>query len=312
MGKYHNKLDRKYFKNSIYVKRFEKEFNIKIKDYPLQYDILFDTYNTFIIINNNFFSTNYMKYEDRINKSISTLKAFLTEYKNKHKRSYDSNCLIMYDKFEYMLEQLEEILNVYEKRKSQKDTITLKSLCSNFEKELEEYMSYLNLVNFDYLVDSKEMPFNKVPNDKLPRKVNCKIVYGLEWRQNILFNTDKQEELNNQFIRDYEKKTSINLNNDEKQKEFIFLIHCIIKDINNAIVDYYNYNNKTILDLTINNLSNTFFKQDISFVEDIRYKTLFNNLVVICEDIKNNNIDIAFDKIKDLMLDYKELYEFMS
>lgn len=29
MGKYHNKLDRKYFKNSIYVKRFEKEFNIK-------------------------------------------------------------------------------------------------------------------------------------------------------------------------------------------------------------------------------------------------------------------------------------------
>ena len=53
-------------------------------------------------------------------------------------------------------------------------------------------------------------------------------------------------------------------------------------------------------------------KNHISFVEDIRYKTLFNNLVVICDDIKNNNIDIAFDKIKDLMLDYKELYEFMS
>ena len=178
MGKYHNKLDRKYFKNSIYVKRFEKEFNIKIKDYPLQYDILFDTYNTFIIINNNFFSTNYMKYEDRINKSINTIKTFLTEYKNKHKKSYDSNCLIMYDKFEYMLEQLEEILNVYEKRKLQNDTITLKSLCSNFEKELEEYMSYLELVNFDYLVDSKLYDLRKVLSGNQCETLNNAINQG--------------------------------------------------------------------------------------------------------------------------------------
>ena len=62
--KHQFKLSNLNFKDAC----FEKEFDIKIKDYPLQYDILFDIYNTFIIINNNFFSTNYMKYEDRINK----------------------------------------------------------------------------------------------------------------------------------------------------------------------------------------------------------------------------------------------------
>ena len=45
MGKYHNKLDKKYFNKSIYIKRFESAFNIKIKDYPLQYELVFETYN---------------------------------------------------------------------------------------------------------------------------------------------------------------------------------------------------------------------------------------------------------------------------
>ena len=35
MGHYHNKLDKKYFNKSVYVKKFEEVFNIKIKDYPL-------------------------------------------------------------------------------------------------------------------------------------------------------------------------------------------------------------------------------------------------------------------------------------
>ena len=43
MGAYHNKLDKKYFNKSIYAKKFEETFNIKLKDYPLQYEIMLDT-----------------------------------------------------------------------------------------------------------------------------------------------------------------------------------------------------------------------------------------------------------------------------
>ena len=60
MGKYHNKLDKKYFDKSIYMKKFESAFNIKIKDYPLQYELVFETYNTFIAFNNILFSLNYI------------------------------------------------------------------------------------------------------------------------------------------------------------------------------------------------------------------------------------------------------------
>ena len=34
MGHYHNKLDKKYFNKSVYVKKFEEVFNIKIKRLP--------------------------------------------------------------------------------------------------------------------------------------------------------------------------------------------------------------------------------------------------------------------------------------
>ena len=55
MGHYHNKLDKKYFNKSVYVKKFEEVFNIKIKDYPLQYELVYETYNTIISLNNILF-----------------------------------------------------------------------------------------------------------------------------------------------------------------------------------------------------------------------------------------------------------------
>ena len=39
-----------------------------------------------------------------------------------------------------------------------------------------------------------------MPNEKLPRKVNCKLIDGMEYRQNIMFDNQKQIDFNNKFI----------------------------------------------------------------------------------------------------------------
>ena len=41
---------------------FESAFDIKIKDYPLQYELVFETYNTYIGVNNILFSMNYIPF----------------------------------------------------------------------------------------------------------------------------------------------------------------------------------------------------------------------------------------------------------
>ena len=37
MGHYHNKLDKKYFNKSIYMRKFESAFNIRIKNFIALY-----------------------------------------------------------------------------------------------------------------------------------------------------------------------------------------------------------------------------------------------------------------------------------
>ena len=38
MGKYHNKLDKKYFNKSIYIKKFESAFGVKILSGQIRWD----------------------------------------------------------------------------------------------------------------------------------------------------------------------------------------------------------------------------------------------------------------------------------
>lgn len=156
------------------------------------------------------------------------------------------------------------------------------------------------------------MPFKKVPNDKLPRKVNCKLISGMEYRQNIMFDNQKQINFNNEFIEKYFNRTKIDLNKDPKQKEFIFTLHCIVKDINNAIIDYYTYNDITTLAIFLDFLTQSFFSQDISFVGDFEHRTLFEKLQEIFNVLWEKQIDLGYSKIKEIMNDYADLYEFMS
>ena len=196
MGKYHNKLDKKYFNKSIYIKKFESAFNIKIKDYPLQYELIFETYNTYISLNNILFSLNYIPINQKVDNIMRLINAYLNKYKNKIKKCYDSECILIYESLENTLDELNEMKELYTTKKTK---YNLKSL----EKDTEYFMNILDNLNFDKLVDSKDMPYIKKPNDKLPKKVNLKIINNLDPKSSTLFDRDKQEQLNNDFIISY-------------------------------------------------------------------------------------------------------------
>lgn len=315
MGYYHNKLDKKYFKNSVYMKRFYDTFDITSKEKKqLQYDIIYNTYNTFVMVNNYFFTSNYtMKHSDRINKSIEVINDYLTTYKNKIKKCYDKQCIDMYNDLEILEGKLETLKEDYKKEKAKDTSITYPklSLYKEITKEIDDYMTLLIMVDFDKLVDSKDMPFIKAPNDKLPRKINCKLIDDLSIKVNTSFDEEKQERLNNEFIDQYYRDTDIDLNKDKEQRDFIFMLHNIIKDLNNAIVDYYTTKDITIIFLFVNFLPK-FFEKDIEFVKDIRYKALFKRVKAIYDDLCKKHIDIAYDKLKDIISDYKDIYEYMS
>ena len=301
MGKYHNKLDKKYFNKSIYIKKFESAFDIKIKDYPLQYELVFETYNTYIGINNVLFSMNYIPINQKVDNLIHLISSYLNKYKNKIKKCYDSQCILVYESLENTLDELNEMKELYTTKKTK---YNLKSL----EKDTEYFMNILYNLNFDKLVDSKDMPYIKKPNDKLPKKVNLKIIDNLDIKSSTLFDSDKQEKLNNDFVISYEKRTGINLNEDTEQRDFIFDILNRIKDLNNSMVDYYIYNDKCLVNL-FNYYLKEFLNQDITYVKDITYINVFNKLKDISDLIYNNNIDLAYSNIKELIEQFKDLYE---
>lgn len=301
MGKYHNKLDKKYFNKSIYIKKFESAFDIKIKDYPLQYELVFETYNTYIGINNVLFSMNYIPINQKVDNLIHLISSYLNKYKNKIKKCYDSQCILVYESLENTLDELNEMKELYTTKKTK---YNLKSL----EKDTEYFMNILDNLNFDKLVDSKDMPYIKKPNDKLPKKVNLKIIDNLDIKSSTLFDSDKQEKLNNDFVISYEKRTGINLNEDTEQRDFIFDILNRIKDLNNSMIDYYIYNDKCLVNL-FNYYLKEFLNQDITYVKDITYINVFNKLKDISDLIDNNNIDLAYSNIKELIEQFKDLYE---
>ena len=301
MGKYHNKLDKKYFNKSIYIKKFESAFGVKIKDYSLQYELIFETYNTYIGVNNILFSMNYIPINQKVDSLIHLISSYLNKYKNKIKKCYDSECILIYESLENTLDELNEMKELYTTKKTK---YNLKSL----EKDTEYFMNILDNLNFDKLVDSKDMPYIKKPNDKLPKKVNLKIIDNLDIKSSTLFDEEKQKELNNNFIKDYEKRTGINLTEDTEQRYFIFDILNRIKDLNNSMVDYYIYNDKCLVNLFTYYLKK-FLNQDITYVKDITYINVFNKLKDISDLIENNNIDLAYSNIKELIEQFKDLYE---
>lgn len=305
MGKYHNKLDKKYFNKSVYINKFEKAFNIKIKDYPLQYELVFETFNTFIMINNTLFSLNYIPIDKKVDNMISILEDYLSKYKNKIKKCYDSECILLYESFENILDELNEMKQLHIDKKAR---YNLKI----FENDFEYIMNLLDVVNFDKLIDSKDLVYSKKPNDKLPKKVNLKIMSDIEIHTTTIFDIHRQEILNNNFISNY-SKIKYNLNEDKEQQDFIFDTLTRIKDINNAFVDYYIYDkDRTVLDIYNSYLKDYVNNVDINSIKDIEFENVFNRLKQVNKLIELEDMEKAFNVIKELVEQYKDLYERMS
>ena len=300
MGSYHNKLDKKYFNKSVYIKKFEEVFSCRIKDYPIQYEIILDTFNTLISFNNILFSTNYMKTSDRIDNSIHLISSYLNKYKNKINKCYDLNCINIYQDFESDLEELKEM-------KKPNVKVNLNSIKSN----MEFYMSGLDILSFDLLYDNKELVYQKLPNDKLPKKINCKIIANLDTTKSLLFSSDEQKKYNDIFINDYYNKTNIDLNNDVKSMNMIFELHTFIKDVNNAIVDKLINNDHSVFKIHLD-VFNSFVKNDYTYLKDIYYQNLFNKIKDIIIMLNEEKIDLAYQNIKVIIEQYKNIYERIS
>lgn len=305
MGKYHNKLDKKYFNKSIYIKKFESAFGVKIKDYSLQYELIFETYNTYIGVNNILFSMNYIPINQKVDSLIHLISSYLNKYKNKIKKCYDSECILIYESLENTLDELNEMKELYTTKKSR---YNLKS----FEETFENFMNILDNLNFDKLVDSKDMPFVKQPNDKLPKKVNLKLMNNTQSHITTMYDITKQDELNKEYIEKY-SKIKFDLEQEQDQQYFIFDTLNRIKDINNAVVDYYTIDkDTTVIDIFNSSLQDYIPSIDISKIKDIEFVNVFNQLEKVCVFINNKDIDKAFEIIKDLIDRYKNLYERMS
>jgi len=95
VGLYHNRLDKKYFHKSVYIRKWEEAFNVKIKDYPLQYELVFETFNTLIKLNNILFTTNYLPKETKVDKILDLLNGYLNTYKNKINKYYLSTLTVI-------------------------------------------------------------------------------------------------------------------------------------------------------------------------------------------------------------------------
>lgn len=306
MGKYHNKLDKKYFDKSIYMKKFESVFNINSKDkkYKLQYELVFETYNTLIKFNNILFTTNYITKETKINKILNLLNNYLDTYKNKINKSYDNECILIYERFEKIVYELEEMKKLHKEKKS-------KYNLNPYEKEIGEIVYVLDNINFDSMTDSKDLFYEKKPNDKLPKLLNCKIINDLEKVNGLWMDYDKQQRLNDEFIKNYFNKTGINLMQDEKQRDLIFEIHTYIKDINNALVNFMIYKDINKLELHLK-VANYFMAQDFTCLEDIYYKNLIKRIDEILKLVCEGQINDAYNKIQTIIKENNNLYERIS
>ena len=303
MGIYHNKLDKKYFNKSVYIKKFEKEFGIKIKDYPLQYELIFETYNTLIMLNNNLFSTNYIKISSKVDNIIHLLSSYLNRYKTKINKCYDSNCINLYYGFESELDELKDMKETYKSPSN----YNLKHL----EDIVSDYMTILNLVDFDKLKDIKELPYKKIANDKLPKKINLKIFNELDLIESNSLDISKLRAETNNFCKKYYEEKGIDLKVEKDQFEYIIQTLYMVENIYNSIVDYYIYEDKTILNIHMYTLDN-YLKKDNSYIKDISITNITNKLKIISDKIKEDKIDSSFEDIQVIIKQFDYVFERIS
>lgn len=304
-GCYYNLLNKKYFKNSVYIKKFEEVFDVKIKDCPLQYELVFETLNTIIKGNNILYSKNYIPKEEKVDKLLNLFNGYLTKYKNKIEKCYDSASVGIYYHIEIIAGELEEM-------RKEKLTRAIKYNLKPIENTMSEYIALFLYLKIDAIRDNRGMYYQKQANDKLPKKVICKLKNDTNsFSNDMWYSVKNQQQVNDLFMAEYLRRTGIDLKNNDMLRETIFDIHTFVQDTNNYIqelmINYDELKLKLFKDLGAFYFASTNFKR----IEDIYYHNLLNKLKNIYDRLGADDLNELYRQIQEIInsVENKQWYE---
>ena len=163
MGKRHNILSISTFKNSKYIDCLERNLEIKNfkKEYPTQFNFMFDTFKTLIYVNNVLFSDNDFNKVEMVEKIRQYIENYLyVDYENSDKRKYSVRTLqSIFDKHSiYLYNKMNCWYDIF-------STLTIKDInevnsLKEITKEIEFEMERLEKHQFDNLIN-KNISYEK-------------------------------------------------------------------------------------------------------------------------------------------------------
>lgn len=278
MGKRHNTLDYKYFHKTKYIKTLEKEKNIKNfkKEYPEQFNIIYDIFRTFINANNIVFADSNKNIADKVFELTIELEKCLYGDKDNDSNGY-----------KYSVRTINDLLSIEPKR-LYKSFIEWYEYLESMEKlgtipkEIEEIMTELEKFGFDDII-----------NENVAYKENKNSKQRLFLSRFFKYNCD--EKYLNDYLDDYFKKYVETLSRDEIKKEICFIYNLVAK-ANNGIVR------------KINNAKDTLTKKNINHYDYIL--DYFETLNIQVKDNENfSTLKDEFTREEAMIYYYLSLYD---
>lgn len=278
MGKRHNTLDYKYFHKTKYIKTLEQEKNISNfkKEYPEQFNIIYDIFKTFINVNNIIFADSNKTIADKVFEITIELEKCLYGDKDNDSNGY-----------KYSVRTINGLLAIEPKR-LYKSFIEWYEYLESMEKlgtipkEIEEIMTELEKFGFDDII-----------NENVAYKENKNSKQRLFLSRFFKYNCD--EKYLSDYLDDYFKKYVETLSRDEIKKEICFIFDLVAK-ANNGIV------RKT------NNITDNFTKKDFNHYDYIL--DYFDTLNIQVKDDENfSNLNDEFIREETTIYYYLSLYD---
>ena len=233
MGKRYRILTDETFKNSKYINTINNVYGLKDfkKEYKKQYDIIFDIFKTFILLNNHFFSDSNLSNFDKVENATNLLEKMFTI-------NDDENVVGV----KYSVRDIKELCDKYARHLynsmgewyyslyniSSKDLDNSKVL-KKVKKDIEEEMNKLEYSGFDNsVVENIQFERNAIKNYKNYTKYMSKFdtIYA------------KRNEFIEKYIAEFKSLYGINLNDNDINK--FSLLFKLLSSINNGLINIIN------------------------------------------------------------------------
>lgn len=249
MGKRHNILSISTFKNSKYIDCLERNLEIKNfkKEYPTQFNFMFDTFKTLIHINNVLFSDNDFNKIEMVEKIRQYIENYLyMDYENSDKRKYsvrtiqsifDKHSIYLYNKMNYWYDIFSNL--------TIRDINQVNSL-KEIKNEIEFEMERLEKQQFDYLIN-KTISYGKTTNIYNKRYLSI-------FDESIFPKNEKAiKDYKDNFYNMFGKKLT------KKEFDYIKELYNLIAKANNGLINFNNQSYwETINAIKIENLDDMY------------------------------------------------------